>query len=299
MTRRTTRIAALGVGTAISLGLGFLSAAPAGASDGTQASATVSAQAGEVQLTADAADAINKTLGLVNQACAEATEVAGAGVNQAGSTADNVQGDAAEILGSEHGISLASGAAGSTLNLNVSLPALTDSLPVLGSLPLVGGSVANQLQAVQPLQISCATAADGAGLGLSAAGVDVLVSAIAPGIDVSELDADLPAVGVSTSVTTASADPAASVSASAAASIPVAGQVNATGPSARVSAAAPGTSTTTSAAADVAAEPASTSVAGGTLARTGAGVGALGLLGSALFGGGRLLAFGRKFLRIG
>ena len=37
----------------------------------------------------------------------------------------------------------------------------------------------------------------------------------------------------------------------------------------------------------------------GALARTGAGVGVLGLLGTALIGSGRLLALGRKLSRIG
>ena len=40
MTRRTTRIAALGAGSLLAA-LGFLGAAPAGASDGAQADATV------------------------------------------------------------------------------------------------------------------------------------------------------------------------------------------------------------------------------------------------------------------
>ena len=70
-------------------------------------------------------------------------------------------------------------------------------------------------------------------------------------------------------------------------------------PSARVSAAAPASTTTAAAAETTPAAPPDSSVSGGTLARTGAGIGGLGLLGGALFGGGRLLALGRRFLGIG
>jgi hypothetical protein len=272
MTRSTTRIATFGAGALLALGV--FSAAPAGAADGAQADATVQVET---------ADAINQTLDLVNQACAEASSVGGV---------------AASTLATEHGITVAAQPAGGSLNLQVSLPALTDSLPSLGSLPLLG-SVTGDVEATEPLQISCATSADGAGLGLSAAGVDVLVDAIAPGVDVSGLDINIPAVDASASATTAgSADTGTtSVSATAAGSLPATRASAA--PSARISAAAPATTTTTSA--DVSAAPASTSpsVSGGTLARTGAGLGALGLLGGVLFGGGRLLAFGRKVLGIG
>jgi hypothetical protein len=276
MTRRTTRIAGLGAGALLALGV--FSAAPAGAADGAQADATVQVET---------AEAINETLGLVNQACTDASRV--------GSTA-------ASALASEHGITVAAQPAGGLLNLQVSLPALTESLSSLGSLPLLG-SVTGQVDATEPLQISCATSADGTGLGLSAAGVDVLVDAIAPGIDVSGLDLNIPAVDASASATTSgSAVPGTtSVSATAAGSLP-ATRASAS-PSVRTGAAAPAATTTTSAAADntsaTAATSASPSVSAGTLARTGAGLGALGLLGSALIGSGRLLAFGRKFLRIG
>jgi hypothetical protein len=277
MTRPTTRIAALGAGALFSLGI--LSAAPAGASDGAQADATVSA---------DAADAINQTLGLVNQACQDAASVSGA--------AASVSGAATSTLTSTHGITVAASPAGSTLGLNVSLPALGS---VLGS---VGGEV--EAAAAQPLQVSCATSADGTGLGLSAAGVDALVNAIVPGVDVSSLGIDLPALGLSGSASTAAADPGTTqVSAAAASSVPTKARVNASSPTVRASASAP-SATATSA---VSAAPASASGgivaqtvgSPGALARTGAGVGALGLLGSALFGSGRLLGFGRKLLKIG
>jgi hypothetical protein len=273
MTRRTTRIAGLGAGAL--LALGFFSAAPAGASDGAQADATVQVET---------ADAINQTLDLVNQACADASQAGGA---------------AASALASEHGITVGARQADNALDLRVSLPALTESLPSLGSLSLLG-SVTSEVDATEPLEISCTTSVDGAGLGLSAAGVDVLVNAIAPGVDVSGLDLDIPAVDASASATTSG--PAAgttSVSASAAGSLP--STRASVSPSVRTSAAAPTTPTSAAASTDASVTPASTStsVSGGTLARTGAGLGALGLLGSALVGSGRLFALGRKLLRIG
>jgi hypothetical protein len=278
MTARTTRIAALGAGALLSLGI--LSAAPAGASDGAQADATVSA---------DAADVINQTLGLVNQACMDAGHLGGA---------------AAQALASEQGISVAASPAGSTLGLNLSLPALTHALPALNSLPLLG-SLTGQVDAAEPLKISCATSADGTGLGLSAAGVDALVSAIVPGVDLSTLAIDIPtAVNASTSTSAGSASAGTTaVSATAAGAVPGAVR-SSVSPSVRASAAAPASTATT---ATVAAAPASASGgivaqtvgSPGALARTGAGVGALGLLGSALFGSGRLIAFGRKLLKIG
>lgn len=278
---RTTRIVGFGAGAL--LALGSLSAAPAGAADGAQAEATVANSSVNVET----AEAINQTLGLVNQVCTDA--------NRVGATA-------ASALASEHGITVAAQPAGGLLNLQVSLPALTESLPSLGSLPLLG-SVTGQVDAAEPLKISCATSTDGTGLGLSAAGVDVLVDAIAPGIDVSDLDIDIPAVDAGASATTSGAavPGTTSVSATAAGSLPATRASAA--PSARTSAAAPAATTTTSAAADDTAVSASTSaspsVSAGTLARTGAGLGALGLLGSALVGSGRMLALGRKFLRIG
>ncbi len=281
MTRCTTRIAGFGAGAL--LALGFLSATPAGAADGAQADATVA----NSSVTVETTDAINQTLGLINQACTDATRV--------GSTA-------ASTLASEHGITVASEPAGGLLNLQVSLPALTESLPSLSSLPLLG-SVTSEVDAAEPLKISCAASADGAGLGLSAAGVDALVDAIAPGIDVSDLELEIPAVAADASATTSgSAVPGAtSVSATAAGSLPAA-RASAS-PSVRTGAAAPAATATTSAAAEdtsaTAATSTSPSVSAGTLARTGAGLGGLGLLGSALFGSGRLLAVGRKLLRIG
>lgn len=273
MTRSTTRMAGIGAGALLALGI--FTAAPAGATDGAQADANVSLETEE---------AINQTLDLVNQACTD--------VSRTGSAA-------ASTLTTEHGITVSSESSAGLLNLQVSLPALTDALPSLGSLPLLG-SVAGEVDATRPLQITCAASAGGTGLGLTAAGVDVLVDAIAPGVDVSGLNLEIPAVDAGASADTSAALPAdTSVSATAAGSIP-ATQAKAT-PSARVSAAAPASTTTTSAAAEAA--PAttsdSTSVSGGTLARTGAGIGGLGLLGGALIGGGRLLAFGRRFLGIG
>lgn len=275
MTRSTTRMAGIGAGALLALGL--FTAAPAGATGGARADASVTLQTEE---------AINQTLGLVNRACTD--------VSRTGSAA-------ASTLASEHGITVSSESSAGLLNLEVSLPALTDALPSLGSLPLLG-SVAGEVDAAPPLQITCAASADGTGLGLTAAGVDVLVDAIAPGVDVSGLDLDIPAVdaggSADTSVAALPAD--TSVSATAAGSRP-ATQAQAA-PSARVSTAAPASTTTASAAALAA--PASTSgsgasVSGGTLARTGAGVGGFGLLGGALIGGGRLLAFGRRLLGIG
>ena len=273
MTRSTTRIAGIGAGALLALGI--FSAAPAGAAGGAQADATVNVET---------ADAIHQTLGLVNQACSDVSRVGTA---------------AASALATEHGITVAAQPAGGLLNLQVSLPALTDSLPPLGSLPLLG-SVAGRVDATEPLEITCAATADGTGLGLSAAGVDVLVDAIAPGVDVSGLDLAIPVVDANASATTSGAAVAGtSVSASAAGSLPATTAKAA--PSARVSAAAPDTTTTTAAAATET-EAASTSSppsSAGTLARTGAGVGALGLLGSMLVGSGRLLALGRRLLRIG
>ena len=274
MTRSTARIAGIGAGALLAFGI--FTAAPAGATDGAQADANIRLETQE---------AINQTLGIVNQACTEVTAASGA---------------AASALASEHGITIASESTAGLLNLQVSLPALTDALPSLGSLPLLG-SVAGEVDATRPLQITCAVSADGTGLGLTAAGVDVLVDAIAPGVDVSGLDLDIPAVDASAAAETTSAvvPGSTSVSAAAAGSLP-ATQAKAA-PSARVSAAAPASTATTSA--DALAVPSttsdSTSVSGGTLARTGAGIGGLGLLGGVLFGGGRLLAFSRRFLGIG
>jgi hypothetical protein len=272
MTRSTTRIAGLGAGALLALGI--FTAAPAGASDGAKADATAQVET---------ADAINQTLGLLNQACVDASRAGDAAVS---------------ALSSEQGIAVIANQGDNALNLSVSLPALTESLPSLDSLPLLG-SIAGHVDAAQPLQISCSASADGAGLGLSAAGVDALVNAIAPGVDVSGLNLDIPAVAASGSATTSgSAVPGTtSVSATAAGSLPATRASAA--PSVRAGASAPAATTTTSAAADTTSASPSASVSAGTLARTGAGVGALGLLGSFLIGGGRLLAFGRKFLRIG
>ena len=273
MTRSTTRMAGIGAGALLALGI--FTAAPAGAADGAQADASVALETEE---------AINQTLGIVNQACTDIT--------RAGSAA-------ASTIASEHGITVVSESSAGLLNLQVSLPALTDALPSLGSLPLLG-SVAGEVDATRPLQITCAASASGTGVGLTAAGVDVLVDALAPGVDVSGLNLEIPAIDAGASANTSGAAlPAdAAVSASAAGTLP-ATQATAA-PSARVSAAAPA-STTTSAAAQAAPATTSdtTSVSGGTLARTGAGVGGLGLLGGVLIGGGRLLAFGRKFLGVG
>jgi hypothetical protein len=273
---RTTRIAGLGAGAL--LALGSLSAAPAGAADGAAADATVQLQT---------ADAIKQTLDLVNQVCTDA-----GGLGDA----------AASTLASEHGISVAAQPAGGALNVQVSVPALTDAVPSVGALPLLG-SVAGEVDVAEPIQISCATSTDGTGLGLSAAGADVLVDAIAPGVDISGLDINIPAVDASASATTAGTTDTGttSVSASATGSLPAAGAGVA--PAVRTGAAAPATTTSTSAAAstDATATPSSSSpsVPAGTLARTGAGVGGLGLLGGALLGAGRLIGLGRKLLRIG
>ncbi len=188
MTARTTRIAALGAGALLALGI--FSAAPAGASDGAQADAQISADG----VSANATDVINQTLGLVNQACTDASQVGGA---------------AASALASDQGISVAAAPAGSALNLHVSLPALTDSLPALDSLPVAGsllGGLAGQGQVdiAQPLQVTCATTANGTA-GLSAAGVESLVNAIVPGVDISSLGLDLPALGLPESSLPASA----------------------------------------------------------------------------------------------
>ena len=106
MTGRITRIAALGAGAV--LALGFFTAAPAGASDGAQTDTNV--QVGT-------ADVVSQTLGLVNQACADAGRLGGA---------------ATSALASADGISVASNQAGTGLNLAVSLPALSGALPGLG-----------------------------------------------------------------------------------------------------------------------------------------------------------------------
>jgi hypothetical protein len=279
MTGRTTRIAALGAGTLLSLGI-IGAAAPAGASDGVQSDATVSV---------GTADAVSQTLGLVNQACVDAANVTAAG---------------SSALASDHGIAVASDQAGTGLKLAVSLPALTDSLPVLGSLPVVG-SAAGQLQA-KPLDISCATSADGTSLGVSAAGVEALVHAIAPGVDISGLDLSglVPTAGVDASMAATASAPGASGAATASpAGATVSSRATGQSPAVRASAsAAPRTAT-----ASLSAQPASSSggIVGqtlgspGALARTGAGVGLLGLVGTALVGSGRLLTFGRKLLRIG
>jgi hypothetical protein len=290
MTRRTTRIAALGAGAFMALG--FFSAAPAGATDGAQADAQISANG----VSAEATDLINQTLGLVNQACNNVSQVGGA---------------AASAVTSTDGISVAAAPAGQAVNLDVSLPKLTGSLPALDSLPVVGGLLSGltgqsqgqgQVNLAQPLQVACDTTANGTGA-LSMAGVEALVNAIVPGVDIASLGLDLPALGVSGEATTGAVDPGTKVSATAATQVPAAVKATASSPSVRASAAAPATRTQTAASTTPA--PASGGIVAqtvgspGALARTGAGVGALGLLGTALFGGGRLLAFSRKFLRIG
>jgi len=275
MTARTTRIAAVGAGSLLALGL-FTS--PAFASDGAQAGASVSA---------GTADAVSQTLDVVNKACADAANVTGTATSATGS-----------LLGTDSGISVAAQPAGNALGLSVSLPALPKTLSGLGSLPVVGslpavGSLSTQAQAA-PLDISCATSADGGGVGLSAAGVDALIKAIAPGIDLSGIN--LPA-GLSLAAGGNVTGPAP-----AAAPAP-AGQVSATtrtaaSPTVRAGASA----AQPTAAANLSATPASTSSSSGlpgALARTGAGVSLLALLGAALFGSGRLLGFARKFIRVG
>lgn len=286
--RRTTRIAALGTGALLTLGL--LGAAPAGAADGAGVDATVGA---------DTTTLVNQTLGLVNQACVDAA--------RAGEVATSA-------LASGTGISMASNTAGTGLNLSVAPPALTGTLPSLGSLPLLG-SLAGEVTA-EPLQVSCTASADGTTLGLSAAGAEALIGAIAPGVDVSALlrsvdvaaSAGLPAGGdlaasaglpggdVAASAALPAGRPAASVSATAAAPEPAAAPapIRSSSASVRVAAADPATAATTATV-----SPASSSTAPGTLARTGAGVGALGLLGAGLLGAGRAPGLGRKFLRIG
>lgn len=278
MTRRTTRIAALGAGAL--LALGFFSAAPAGASDGAQANATVDGATVNAQTT----DVLNQTLDLVNQACVDAGRAGEAATSAAASPT---------------GISVASQQAGSGLNLAVSLPALTDSLPALDSLPILG-SLTGRLEA-QPLKVSCTASSDGSGIGLSAAGVEALVSAIVPGVDVSSI---IPSLDVSAATAPDSA-PAASATANAAGSVPIKAQGTVQSPSVRAAASAPRAATSTTAAATTNATPASASStlaaqtlgSPGALARTGAGVGALGLLGTFLFGSGRFLAVGRKLIR--
>lgn len=271
--RRTTRIAALGAGAVLTLGI--FSAAPAGATDGAQAEATVKADS--ATLSAEAANAVNQTLDIVNRACADATKLGDAAASATTS-----------VLGSEHGITVASQGAGAGLGLQVSLPALTDTLSSL-NFPLLGSASA-PVQS-EPIKISCTNSTDGAGVGLSAAGVEALVEAIVPGVNVSDL---IPSVDVSATAAGTSTAPAGSISATAAGSLPAATGTRASAQSPAVRASAAASPTTTSTTADAAAAPASTSVSGGTLARTGAGVGALGLLGTLLIGSGRLLGFGRK-----
>lgn len=76
MTGRTTRIAAFGAGAF--LALGFFSATPAGATDGAQADAEISANGISADgISAEATDVINQTLGLVNQACQDVSQVGG------------------------------------------------------------------------------------------------------------------------------------------------------------------------------------------------------------------------------
>jgi hypothetical protein len=285
MTGRTTRIAALGAGALLSLGIIGAAATPAGASDGVQTDATVSA---------GTADAVSQTLGLLNQACADAANVTAAG---------------SSALASDHGIAVASDQAGTGLKLAVSLPALTDSLPVLASLPVVGPA-AGQLQA-RPLDISCATSADGTSLGVSAAGVDALVHAIAPGVDISGLDLSgldlsgrVPTAGLEASTAASASAPGASGTAAASpAGAAVSSRATGQSPALRASASAAPRTATVSLSAQPASSPGGivgqTLGSPGALARTGAGVGILGLLGTALVGSGRLLTFGRKLLRIG
>src|SRR5256714_5582502 len=199
MPGRPPRIAPLGA--APLLPPGIFSAGPAGASDGAQADATV--QTGT-------ADAVSQTLDLVNQACVDATRVSGA------SAATDASGG---------GITVASRQSATGLNLVVSLPALTGSLPALGSLPLLG-SASGRLEAA-PLTINCATSSDGTGIGVSAAGVDALVNAIAPGLDISGL---VPAGDVAASTSATANAPATSARATAPAG-PAAATAGATGPS--------------------------------------------------------------------
>ena len=283
MTARTTRIAAVGAGALLALGISTI---PAHASDGAQADAHASASGAGVS--AATADVVSQTLAVVNKACADAANVSGAATSALGA-------------GTGTGISVASQGAGSGLNLSVSLPALSSTVSGLGSLPLVG-SLAGHLDTDTPLKVSCAASDGGTGLGLSGAGVDALVNAIAPGLDLSQID--LPA-GLSLSGDANASTPAASAGAGSA---PATGQAAVTtraaaaAPSAPASAAQPRTATATG---TLTATPASSSGgivaqtigSPGALARTGAGVSLLALLGTALFGSGRLLAFSRKLLR--
>jgi hypothetical protein len=241
--RRTTRIAALGAGALLALGI--YSATPAGASDGAQADVTVDGATVNAQTT----DVINQTLNLVNQACVDAART----------------GEAVTSF---------------------------DALPILGSLT-------RQVEA-QPLRVNCTASADGSVLGVSAAGVEALVQAIVPGVDVSSL---IPSLDVNAASAPATNAPVAQAGATAGESAPVKAQGAVQSPAVRASASAPRAAKSTTAAANTA-TPASASGSlaaqtigsPGALARTGAGVGALGLLGSFLFGAGRLFAFGRKLI---
>ena len=178
--------------------------------------------------------------------------------------------------------------------VSVSLPDLVQSLPAVGS--LLGNTTA-------PLTVSCATAADGTGLGLSAAGVGAVVNAVAPGLDLSGLDLS-GILGAATVSAATQAGPAAATVAPAPGSTPApapaaSSRAAVQSPTVKASAGGPRT-----AAAVATATPASsngivaqTIGSPGALARTGAGVGLLGLLGTALIGSGRLMAFARRFLR--
>jgi hypothetical protein len=161
------------------------------------------------------------------------------------------------------------------------------------------GQGQGQIDLAKPLQVTCTATANGTG-GLSVAGVEALVDAIAPGVDIRSLDLDLPALGVSGEATTNSADPRAQVSATAT-QVPAAVKARASSASARSTASAPAAKTSAAASGTPASASggivAETVGSPGALARTGAGVSGLGLLGTFLFGGGRLFAFGRKFLR--
>jgi hypothetical protein len=278
-TTRTTRIAVVGAGSLLALGL---LTSPAFAADGAQAGATVS--------TGAATAALSQTLDAVNRACADASHVAGTATSAAGS-----------VLGPDSGISIAAQPAGvGPLNLSVSLPALGNTLSGLGGLPLVGSLVSGAQAA--PLNVSCAAAGDGS-VGLSAAGVGALVNAIAPGLDLSGVS--LPG-GLSLSADGSVAGPAPAAPAAAPAGASTGVQATAVSPTVRASASAPPRT------ANLTAAPASASSGSGSngilaqtvgspgaLARTGAGVGLLSLLGVGLFGSGRLLAFSRRLIRIG
>src|SRR5437764_10616933 len=137
MTARTTRIAAVGAGSLLALGL-FTS--PAFAADGTQAGASVSA---------GTADAISQTIDVVDKACADAANVTGTATSTASS-----------VLGTDRGITVAAQPANAgALNLSVSLPALTRTLSGVSGLPL-GGSLATAAQST-PLSISCPACGNG------------------------------------------------------------------------------------------------------------------------------------------